>query len=223
MPGGELSSLILLPIGLGLFGFVEPCAIGATLLFIKTTEGQSAGTKVAQVLAFTVSRALFTGLLGALAVLIGALFLGLQKAIWLLVGLLYAGIGVLYLTGRTAPLMRAIGPRLAALASPRGSLALGAALGLVIPACAAPLLLALLAAAAAGGASGATFAQGFASLALFGFALSLPLVVAALFEPARRALDWVAALSRRIPFWTGLLFIALGLFSIWFGLFVTIR
>ena len=223
MPGSELAGLILLPIGLGLFGFIEPCAIGATLLFIKTLEGVPAATKVAQVLAFTMSRAVFTGLLGAIAVVIGALFLGLQKAVWLAVGLLYAGIGVLYLTGRIAPLMRSIGPRLAALSSPRGSIALGAALGLVIPACAAPLLLALLAAAAAGGASGASIAQGFASLALFGFALSLPLVAAVLFEPARRALDWVAALSRRIPCWTGVLFIALGLFSIWFGLFVSIR
>jgi len=222
VPGGELAGLILLPIGLGLFGFVEPCAIGATLLFIKTTEGQPAGTKMAQVVAFTVSRAVFTGLLGALAVLIGALFLGLQKAVWLLVGLLYAGIGVLYLTGRRAALMRTLGPRLAGLSGARGSAALGAGLGLVIPACAAPLLLALLAAAAAGGASGVTLAQGFASLALFGFALSLPLVVAVLFAPARRALDWIAALSRRIPFWTGVLFIALGLLSIWFGLFVTI-
>jgi cytochrome c-type biogenesis protein len=223
VPDGELASLVLLPIGLGLFGFVEPCAIGATLLFIKTLEGAPGRAKATQVLAFTAARALFTGLLGVLAVLIGSLFLGLQKAMWLVAGLLYAAIGVLYLTGRIGLLMRAVGPRLAVLSSARGSLALGAGLGLVIPACAAPLLLALLAAAAAGGAGGATLAQGFASLALFGFALSLPLVVAVLFAPARRALDWIAALSRRIPFWTGVLFVALGLFSIWFGLFVTIR
>lgn len=223
MPGGELASFLLLPIGLGLFGFIEPCAIGATLLFIKTLEGAPASTKVAQVIAFTLSRAAFTGLLGASAVVIGSLLLGLQKAVWLAVGVLYTGIGVLYLTGRIAPLMRSIGPRLAALSSPRGSIALGSALGLVIPACAAPLLLALLAMAAAGGASGSNIFQGFASLALFGFALSLPLVVAVVFAPARRALDWLAALSRRIPVWTGILFIALGAFSAWFGLFVTLR
>lgn len=223
MPGGELAGLILLPVGLGLFGFIEPCAIGATLLFIKTLEGAPPRTKAVQVLAFTTARASFTGLLGVLAVLIGSLFVGLQKATWLAAGLLYAAIGALYMTGRIGLLMRTVGPRLAILSSARGSLALGAALGLVIPACAAPLLLALLAAAAAGGAGGATLVQGFASLALFGFALSLPLVAAVLFAPARRALDWIAALSRRIPFWTGVLFIALGLFSIWFGLFVTIR
>ena len=95
MPGGELATFILLPIGLGLFGFIEPCAIGSTLLFIKTTEGTAAATKIGQVLAFTLSRAVFTGVLGALAVLSGSVFLGLQKAVWLVLGGLYAVIGVL--------------------------------------------------------------------------------------------------------------------------------
>jgi cytochrome c-type biogenesis protein len=40
-----------------------------------------------------------------------------------------------------------------------------------------------------------------------------------LFEPARRALDWLAGLSGRMPFWTGVVLIALGLWSIGFGLF----
>ncbi|MGH8675648.1 MAG: hypothetical protein ACREVG_15225, partial [Burkholderiales bacterium] len=110
-----------------------------------------------------------------------------------------------------------------ALSSPRGSIALGAVLGLNIPACAGPLLLALLAASAAGGASGATIARGFGSLALFGFALSLPLVAAVLFANARRALDWLAGLTRRMPFWTGMLFVVLGLWSIWFGFYVSIQ
>ena len=223
MPGGEVTTFILLPIGLGLFGFIEPCAIGSTLLFIKTTEGSSAATKVGQVLAFTLSRAVFTGLLGALAALIGSLFLGLQKAVWVMLGVMYAAIGILYLTGRIGPLMRSFGPRLAALSSPRGSIALGAVLGLNIPACAGPLLLALLAASAAGGASGATIARGFLSLALFGTALSLPLAAAVMFASARRALDWLAALTRRMPLWTGVLFVVLGAWSIWFGLYVSIQ
>jgi len=92
--------------------------------------------------------------------------------------------------------------------------------GLNIPACAAPLLLASVGAATAGGASGASFALGFASLALFGLALSLPLVLAVLIAPARQALDWTAGLSRRAPLWTGVALIALGVWSVWFGLFV---
>jgi cytochrome c-type biogenesis protein len=102
----------------------------------------------------------------------------------------------------------------------RGSAALGVLFGLNIPACAALLLFALLAAAAAGGSAGATAASGFVALGLFGLALSLPLIAAVLFERARRALDWLAGLSGRLPFWTGLLLAALGLWSIWFGLFV---
>jgi cytochrome c-type biogenesis protein len=93
--------------------------------------------------------------------------------------------------------------------------------GLNIPACSAPLLFALLGAAAASGVSGSTLASGFSSLALFGFALSLPLAVAVLFPAARRALDWFARLSGRMPRWTGILLIALGIWSIWFGLYVT--
>ena len=75
---------------------------------------------------------------------------------------------------------------------------------------------------AAEGASGASVARGFVSLALFGFAISLPLIAAVLFMPMRHFLDWLAALSRRIPFWTGLIFVVLGVWSIWFGLYVTI-
>ena len=223
MQGSEFAALFLWPVGFGLMGFIEPCAVGSTLLFIKTTEGNTASIKTGQVFTFALTRALFTGLLGVLAAFVGSLFLGAQKAVWVLVGILYAAIGILYLTGRIAPLMVSLGPRLSSLSRPRGSLVLGAVLGLNIPACAGPLLLALLASSAAAGASGAALVRGFISLALFGLALSLPLVVAVMFAPARRALDWLAGLSRRMPIWTGLVFLVLGIWSIWFGLFVTIQ
>jgi cytochrome c-type biogenesis protein len=223
MPPGDIVALIIAPIGFGLLGFIEPCAIGSTLLFIKTTENKAPATKLAQVVAFSVARALFVGVLGATAALVGTLFLAAQKAIWIVVGLIYVGIGALYVSGRIGLLMRSVGPRLESFGSPRGSVALGAILGLNIPACAGPILIALLAASAAGAASGGTLARGFVSLALFGFALSLPLVVAVLVPPARRALDWIAGLSRRIPAWTGMLFIVLGVWSIWFGIAVSIQ
>ena len=222
MFGGDWVQVLVWPIGFGLFAFIEPCAIGATLLFIKTLEDQPARAKLTQVLTFTLARMLFTGMLGVTAVLVGSWLLGLQKVVWILVGVLYTCIGVLYLTNRIGLLMRSIGPSLSRLQTPRGSAALGALYGFNIPACAGPLLLALLAASAAEGASGATALRGFVSLALFGLAMSLPLIAAVLFAPMRRFLDWLAALSRRIPFWTGLIFVVLGIWSIWFGLFVTI-
>jgi cytochrome c-type biogenesis protein len=216
------TSIVALPVGLGLVGFVEPCSIGSTLLFVKYLEGKDAGRKLAQVAVFAGARALFIGLLGALATVVGSTFLGFQKAAWVALGAAYLLIGLLFLIGKSGALALSIGPRLASLSEVRGSATLGVLFGLNIPACAAPLLFALLAAAAAGGSAGATAATGFIALALFGLALSLPLVAAVLFERARRALDWLAGLSRRLPLWTGLLLIVLGLWSIWFGIFARI-
>lgn len=54
---------------------------------------------------------------------------------------------------------------------------------------------------------------------LFGLALSLPLVAAALFARAREALDWLGRLSRQAPLWAGVVLIILGLWSVGFGLF----
>lgn len=213
---------VLLPIGLGLFGFVEPCSIGSTLVFIKLMEGRPATVKVGQVATFALARAIFIGLLGAAAAVIGGAFFGFQRAGWLVLGLVYLAIGLLYVSGHIAWLMRSVGPRLARLGELRASAALGTLFGLNIPACAAPLLLALLAASASGATAGGA-AGGFVSLALFGLALSLPLVVAVLFPRARRALDGLARLAGRMPRSTGVLLIALGLWSMWFGLFVTLE
>ena len=219
----DLVNTVLLPIGLGLFGFIEPCSIGSTLVFVKAMEGRSATTRIAQVAIFSLTRGAFIGLLGVLAVIVGAGFLGLQKAAWVLLGLLYVGIGLLYLTGRAALIMTSLGPSLSRISGLGGSASLGVFFGLNIPACAAPLLFALLGTAAAGGTGGATVAEGFTSLGLFGLALSLPLVAAVLFARARRWLDRLASLSQRIPRWTGLLMILLGAWSIWFGLFVSLK
>lgn len=217
-----LVNLFVLPAALGLFGFIEPCSIGSTLIFIKYLERKAAAQKLAETALFAVTRALFIGALGMVAVLLGAAFLGLQKGAWIVLGAIYVLIGGLYLMGRTRVLMLSVGPSLARISGARGSVGLGVLFGLNIPACAAPLVLILLGAAAAGGATGATLAAGFISLAVFGFALSLPLVVAVLFAPARRALDWLAGLSGRMPFWTGAVLVGLGLWSIGFGLFATL-
>lgn len=218
MTAGSLTSLILVPIGLGLLGFIEPCSLGSTLIVVKHLEGKRSITKLVQVGIFAITRAVFIGLLGMLAALLGTAFLGLQRGAWIFLGAVYVLLGVVYVVGKAGALSVAVGPSLSRFSSGRGSAGLGVLFGLNIPACAAPLLVALLSAAAAGGAAGGTLVSGFVSLALFGFALSLPLVFAVLFEPARRAIDCLAGLSRRLPFWTGLLLIALGLWSIWFAL-----
>ncbi len=214
--------LFILPAGLGLFGFVEPCSIGSSLLFVKYLEDKAAPEKIRQTALFAATRAGFIGLLGIAAVALGSGFVAFQKTAWILLGVLYALLGLLFLAGRAGPLMVAIGPGIAKLSGLRGSAGLGVLFGLNIPACAAPLLAALLAAAAATGASGATVTAGFVALAVFGFALSAPLVAAVFSARARRLIDWLAHQAGRFPKWTGVILIALGAWSIAFGLFVKV-
>lgn len=210
----EWINLIVLPIGLGLLGFIEPCSMGANLLFVKHVEQRSAGARLVAVGVFTLTRGLFIGLLGVVAALLGRGFTSWQQAFWMVLGGLYLGLGVIYLTGRSGGLMRRIGPRLTRLSSVRGSAGLGLLFGLNVPACAAPLLFALFGAAAGAG----TVLRGFTTLSLFGLALSLPLVVAVAVPWFGARLDRLAGLSWRMPFWTGAVFVLLGAWSIYLGL-----
>jgi cytochrome c-type biogenesis protein len=217
-----LFHLFVLPAGLGLFGFIEPCSIGSSLLFVKYLEDEVAAEKIRQTALFAATRAVFIGLLGIAAVVVGSGFVAFQKTAWIILGVLYALLGILLLAGRAGALMVAIGPGIRKLSGLRGSAGLGVLFGLNIPACAAPLLAALLAAAAATGASGATVTAGFTALAVFGFFLSAPLVAAVFSARARRLLDWLAHQAGRFPKWTGVILIALGAWSIAFGLFVEV-
>lgn len=216
-----LWTLLLFPLGLGLLGFVEPCSIGASLLFLKSVEGSPPAVKVMQATVFTLTRALFIGALGALAALVGTVFLGLQRAGFVLVGMLYVVLGIIYLTGNAGHLMRSFGPSLRRLSTVRGSAALALFFGLNIPACSGPLLAAVLGSAAVAGA--AKVGQGFWMLAVFGLGLSLPLLVAVAFGPARRIVERLGQYSSRAPLVIGALFVALGAWSIWFGLVVRLN
>ncbi len=221
MNGFDLIQTVLLPTGLGLLGFVEPCSIGASLLFVKYLEGKDVAHKIAQVAIFAGTRALFMGVLGLAAAILGTAFLGFQKGIWIAFGVVYALIGVFYVAGKSGLLAVRLGPSLSRLSGMSGSVVLGIAFAFNIPACAGPLIFALLGTSAAGGAAGKALAAGFLSLAVFGVALSLPLIIAVLFAPTRRTLDKLAEVSVHVPFWTGVVLVILGLWSIWFGLFVS--
>ena len=122
--------LFVLPAGLGLFGFVEPCSIGSSLLFIKYLENAGAAEKIRQTALFAATRALFIGLLGVAAVAVGGGFVAFQKSAWIVLGAMYVLLGVLLLAGRAGALMVAIGPRIGRLSGLRGSVGLGVLFGL---------------------------------------------------------------------------------------------
>lgn len=214
MTGQPAVDWLLLPIAFGLLGFVEPCSIGSTLVFIKTIEDAPAAIQMSQTVLFAISRALVLGLLGGLAAAVGLRFFAFQHLVWVGLGGVYLMIGVAYLTRHVRWLMRPLGPGLAWLSTRHGSIWLGLFFGLNVPACAVPLLVALLSSAFA---ARATLA-GFVMLALFGVTLSLPIIAAVWFESARRWIGGLAALSRSGSVWTGTAFLLLGAWSIWSGL-----
>jgi cytochrome c-type biogenesis protein len=214
--GESLFGLIVLPVGLGLLGFVEPCSVGTSLLFLHYLEGRPPAVQVSQTLIFTVTRAAFMGMLGVVAVLVGAVFVDFQKGAWAVMGLLYIGLGVAYLTGFVDRLKQSLGPGLGRLSETKGAAALALLFGLNIPACAGPLLVALLGTAAVAGSNNA--ARGFVMLGAFGLALSLPIAVGVLWSTGRRALERLGKLSQRVPKVIGMLFILLGAWSIRFAL-----
>lgn len=216
MPFDLLLAWLLVPLGLGLLGFIEPCSIGASLLFLKSTEGNPPAVKLMQAIVFTLTRALFIGALGAIAALVGTGFLNFQRFGYVLLGVVYVALGLVYLAGQSGKLMRTVGPSLSQLSTVRGSAALALFFGLNVPACSLPLLAAILGAAAVAGPSQVW--QGFFMLAIFGLGLSAPLLVAFAVGPAQRFVEWLAGYSRRVPMIVGVLFVALGAWSIWFGI-----
>ncbi len=217
-PDPGLWHLLGLALGLGLLGFVEPCSVGSSLLFVKYLEDRDRAAKIRTTVVFAAARSAFLGGLGVGvgAALLGSVFLAPQHGFWIALGALYVALGIIYLVGRQVRLERTLGPALSRVDDTTGAAALGLLFGLNVPACAAPLLGAVLTATL-----GATAAvQGFASLAVFGLALSLPLVVAVFVPRGSRWLDRIAGLSRRAPLWTGVVLVALGLWSVYFGLAV---
>jgi cytochrome c-type biogenesis protein len=206
----DVWQVILLPLALGLLGFVEPCSLAAHGLFAAYLRGRPAAGRVAELVRFAAARAAVFGLLGLGAALTGQAVLALRGAVNLALGAGLIVLGVAYaLRGGRLP---GIGPNLGQRLGSQGdrSAPLGLAAGLSLPACATPLLLAALAA----GASAAGLVQGFVALFLFGAALSLPLAALIAWPGAAERLRKVAAKSRPRPLLTGALLVALGVFTI---------
>lgn len=206
-------ALVVVPVGLGLLGFVEPCTLGSSLAWLKYLDGQSAAMQRIHTAAFAATRSIAIGVLGAVAAVVGARFVAYQRAFWIALGVLYVCIGALYVLRLEWLFARSLGPGLSR-ARASGAIALGLVFGLNIPACAAPILGALIAASA----GLASIGRGFVMMAIFGLALSLPLVIAVFWRGGRAHIERLGSISRRVPLWTGVVFVGLGVLSIYSAL-----
>jgi len=94
----ELYQIILVPIAFGLLGFVEPCSIGANILFLGYLQRREQA-RLFETVKFTLTRALFLGMIGLAAGVLGqSLRIG-TYSYSLVLGLFYTllGLGALWL------------------------------------------------------------------------------------------------------------------------------
>ncbi len=203
---------LALAFGLGLLGFVEPCSIGANGLFLGYLREKDRGTRLRETAKFALSRSAVLGLFGLGIAFLGGLIFPVQKGFWLFLGLLYLALGLTVilnarfrwgLFGRFSP------GRLLPQRKDR-SLGLGLLLGLNLPACAYPLILALL---GQGAASGALW--GFAALFVFGLALSVPLIPLALSERTAKLFGRLTRFSGATPYVIGVVLLAIAAYVLY--------
>ena len=208
----EVLYLLALAVGLGLLGFVEPCSVGANIVFLGHLRERGRGARLRETAKFALVRSAVLGLFGLGIAFAGSSVFAAQKGFWLLLGLLYLALGVVVilnasfrwgLFGRLSP------ARLLPKHEDR-SLGLGLLFGLNLPACAYPLMLALLGPGAASGAL-----SGFVALFVFGLALSLPLVPLAFSERAAKLFGRLSTLGGATPYVVGAVFLLLAAYVLY--------
>ncbi len=189
----EWYQVIFVPIAFGLLGFLEPCSIGANIIFLGYLESRS-GSKTLEAVKFTLTRAVFLGLIGLAAGIVGQSLRAGAYSYSLVLGIGYVALGLVGMYWR----YRGSGPGSLDLGRhfPKdGSIPLGVIFGMSAPACSLPLFLALIGLGAIKGAS-----IGFLTLFLFGLGLSAPLLWIARSEKADEALRRLGRLASRIPY-----------------------
>ena len=204
--------LLALAVGLGLLGFVEPCSIGANMVFLGHLREKRRGARLRETAKFALVRSAVLGLFGLGTALLGSSLFAAQKGFWLLLGLLYLVLGVAVILNARFRWGLFGHISVGRLQPERGgrSLGLGLLFGLNLPACAYPLMLALL---GPGAVSGPLL--GFATLFVFGLALSLPLVPLAFSERTAKLVGRLTRLGGATPYVIGAVFLLLAAYVLY--------
>ncbi len=207
---------VALSFGLALLGFIEPYTIGAHVLFLGAQRRRAMQQRLAAVAIFLAARVVVMGGFGGLIVVLGQRLIGVQTGAWVVFGAIYLLLGMGFLFGWERTLRHRIGLAPEHWKAASNPLFQGLAFGLNIPACAAPILFGFIGTAVASGSA----ATGVLMMAVFAVGLSLPLVPLSAVPRLAASLDRLADWLRPRRWLFGSIFVALGIWSIWFGLYV---
>lgn len=211
-----LLGLLAIPLLFGLIGFVEPCSVGANILFLAYLNRMTPLRRWAESAQFTLTRASFLGLVGLGASLLGSRLEVAQAVYNVTIGAAFLVGGVAYVAARRnvfAFLTPNLGARLADYRRGKSGL-LGVTFGLSAPLCAAPLLFFLIAGSFLLGPW-----EGFLIMFVFGLGLSLPILVLARSGGGAALLSKVGRRAAAVPLVVAVVFAAIGAYLVVAGLF----
>lgn len=199
---------ILIPMALGLIGFVEPCSLGVNMIFLTRVKGFGRAKRISETLIFILVRGIFLALVGLSAAFIGSRIITLQSSLFWALGGVYILLGVIGIVNKYRPIFRHE-INISKFFSDKGAVALGFVFGPVIPACAIPLVLALVGKSILLG----NLTGGFVSLFFFGIGLSFPLMIFIFFNRSNEIIGKISNKAGRIPWLAGTILIGVGLLT----------
>ncbi len=202
------NNIVLIPVLFGLIGFFEPCSLGINIIFLNRIKGLSKTKKILETSIFCLVRAFFLALVGLSSAFIGSRIITIQSSFFMIIGGIYILFGVLYTINKYKPIFRS-GIDVGKYFQKKESIALGLIFGLIIPACAIPLILALIGKSILLG----NLLEGFVSLFAFGLALSLPLLIIDFFDKPNELIVKISEKGRQIPWLAGMVLIVVGLLT----------
>lgn len=203
-----IHSVVFIPVLFGFIGFVEPCSIGINILFLNRIQAFDRTKRISETVLFILVRGLFLALFGLSAAFIGSKFITIQPSFFLILGSVYILLGILAIVNMYRPIFT-YEINISKYLQNKESIALGIVFGLIIPACAISLVLALIGKSILIG----NLLEEFVSLFVFGVALSFPLVVITYFDHANEIIRRLSKKARQIPWLAGGVLIGVGVLT----------
>jgi len=204
----SITTLVFIPLIFGLIGFIEPCSLGMNIIFLSYVNKFSKKKRLAETVLFVLVRGFILAIIGLLAAFIGSRFISVQSSLFIVLGIIYILMGIFSIINKYHPLIGEI--NMAKYVKGRSALSLGVLFGLVIPACAIPLVIALIGVSAVIG----NIFQGFISLFIFGVTLSAPLIFIATSEKSNAIIQRLQRKIQGIKWLTGIILIAVGILTL---------
>jgi cytochrome c-type biogenesis protein len=202
-------NLVLIPLLFGLVGFLEPCSLGINMIFLNRINGFERVKRISETLIFTFVRGTFLALFGVSAAFIGSKMTRIQSSLFLILGGIYIFFGAVAIINKYRTIFK-FEVNLSQYLQNKESLALGVVFGLIIPACAISLILALIGKSLLLG----NLLESFVSLFVFGVALSSPLIVISCFDKSNEIITKILEKAGKLPWLAGAALIIVGFLTL---------